>query len=105
MSLDIIAYTSVPLLERLTMGTVKVGIREFREKLATYLLETEQAVAITRHGDTVGYYIPARRRRSDAERAALKEAASRLQDALAAEGISEEEIIKDFKRWRRGKHK
>jgi len=28
-----------------------------------------------------------------------------LQDALAAEGISEEEIIKDFKRWRRGKHK
>ena len=87
------------------MGTVKVGIREFREKLATYLLETEQAVAITRHGDTVGYYIPARRRRSDAERAALKEAASRLQDALAAEGISEEEIIKDFKRWRRGKNK
>jgi len=87
------------------MGTVKVGIREFREKLATYLLETEQAVAITRHGDTVGYYIHARRRRADAERAALKEAACRLQDALAAEGIWEEEIIKDFKRWRRGKHK
>ena len=87
------------------MGTVKVGIREFREKLASYLLETDQAVAITRHGDTVGYYIPARRKRSDAERAALKEAASRLQEALAAEGISEEEIIKDFKRWRRGEHK
>jgi len=59
------------------------------------------AVAITRHGDTVGYYIPARRKRSDAERAALKEAASRLQEALAAEGIFEEEILKDFKRWRR----
>lgn len=87
------------------MGTVKVGIREFREKLATYLLETDQAVAITRHGDTVGYYIPARRKRTEAERAALKEAASRLQDALAAEGISEEEIMRDFKRWRRGEHK
>ena len=87
------------------MGTLKVGIREFREKLASYLLETEEAVAITRHGDTVGYYIPARRKRSDEERAALKEAASRLQDALAAEGISEEEIVKDFKRWRRGKRK
>lgn len=62
-------------------------------------------MAITRHGDTVGYYIPARRKRTDAERAALKEAASRLQDALAAEGISEEEIIRDFKRWRRGEHK
>ena len=88
-----------------TTGTLKVGIREFREKLATYLLETDETVAITRHGDTVGYYIPARRKRSDAERAALKEVASRLQDALAAEGISEEEILKDFKRWRRGEHK
>jgi len=87
------------------VGTIKVGIREFREKLASYLLETQEAVAITRHGDTVGYYIPARRKRTDAERAALKEAASRLQDALAAEGISEEEILKDFKRWRRGEHK
>ena len=87
------------------MGTVKVGIREFREKLASFLLETEEVVAITRHGDTVGYYIPARRKRTDAERAALKEAASSLQDALAAEGISEEEIVKDFKRWRRGEHK
>jgi PHD/YefM family antitoxin component YafN of YafNO toxin-antitoxin module len=87
------------------MGTLKVGIREFREKLASFLLETEEAVAITRHGDTVGYYIPARRKRADAERSALKEAAARLQDALAAEGISEEEIVKDFKRWRRGEHK
>ncbi len=87
------------------MGTVKVGIREFREKLATYLLESDQAVAITRHGDTVGYYIPARRKRSDADRTALKEAAARLQKALAAEGISEDEIVKDFKRWRRGEHK
>lgn len=87
------------------MGTLKVGIREFREKLATYLLESEEAVAITRHGDTIGYYIPARRKRTEAERATLKEAASRLQQALAAEGISEEEIIRDFKRWRRSEHK
>ncbi len=87
------------------MGTVKIGIREFREKLASYLLEAEEPLAITRHGDTVGYYIPARRRRSEEERAALKEAASRLQKALAAEGISEEEIVKDFKHWRSGAHK
>jgi len=87
------------------MGTLKVGIREFREKLASYLLETEETVTITRHGDTVGYYIPARRERSDVERAALKEAASRLQEMLAAEGISEEEILKDFKHWRRGERK
>jgi PHD/YefM family antitoxin component YafN of YafNO toxin-antitoxin module len=44
------------------MGAVKVGIREFREKLASYVLESDTPVAITRHGDTVGYYIPARRK-------------------------------------------
>lgn len=87
------------------MGTLKIGIREFREKLATYLLESDEAVAITRHGDTVGYYIPARRKRSEEERTALKEASARLQKALSAEGISEEELVKDFKRWRRGERK
>jgi PHD/YefM family antitoxin component YafN of YafNO toxin-antitoxin module len=87
------------------METLKVGIREFRDKLATYLLETEVPVAITRHGDTVGYYIPSRHKRSEADRAALKEAASRLQAALAAEGISEEEILKDFQKWRAGGRK
>ena len=87
------------------METLKVGIREFREKLASYLLESDAAVAITRHGDTVGYYIPARRKREESDRAALKEAASRLQDALTAEGISEEEILADFKRWRTSRKK
>jgi PHD/YefM family antitoxin component YafN of YafNO toxin-antitoxin module len=79
---------------------LKVGIREFRENLASYLLESETPVAITRHGDTVGYYIPARRKRSEAERTALKEAAARLQKMLVAGGISEEEILKGFRRWR-----
>lgn len=87
------------------MQTLKVGIREFREKLASYLLESDVPVAITRHGDTVGYYIPARRKRTEAERTALKEAAARLQELLATEGISEEEILKDFKRWRAGRRK
>ncbi len=85
------------------MEAVKVGIREFREKLASYILESEAPVAITRHGDTVGYYIPARRKRDASEREALKEAATRLQHALAAQGISEEEILADFRQRRRGK--
>jgi PHD/YefM family antitoxin component YafN of YafNO toxin-antitoxin module len=57
------------------METLKVGIREFPDKLASYLLETDVPVAITLHGDTVGYYIPARRKRAEADRVALKEAA------------------------------
>jgi PHD/YefM family antitoxin component YafN of YafNO toxin-antitoxin module len=87
------------------METLRVGIREFREKLASYLLESGKPLAITRHGDTVGYYLPARRKRSEAERSALRQAAARLQDMLAAEGITEDEIITDFKRWRAGRRK
>ena len=87
------------------MDAVKVGIREFREKLASYMLESDAPVAITRHGVTVGYYIPARRKRSDTERTALKEAASQLQKMLKAAGVSEEEIVADFRRSRAGRGK
>jgi antitoxin (DNA-binding transcriptional repressor) of toxin-antitoxin stability system len=85
------------------MEALKVGMREFRDKLATYLLESESPVAITRHGDTVGYFIPARRRRTDADRTALREASVRWQEVLDAEGISEEEAVAEFKRVGRNK--
>jgi PHD/YefM family antitoxin component YafN of YafNO toxin-antitoxin module len=87
------------------METQKIGMREFRDKLATYLLESDAPVAITRHGDTVGYYIPARRKRTDTERAALKEASARLQQVLASAGVSEEDVVADFKRWRADKRR
>jgi PHD/YefM family antitoxin component YafN of YafNO toxin-antitoxin module len=82
------------------METQKIGMREFRDKLATYLLESDAPLAITRHGDTVGYFIPARRKRSDAERQGLKDAAARWQQILDSEGISEDEAVSEFKRWR-----
>jgi len=87
------------------MEASKVGIREFRDKLSNYLLESDAPVAITRHGDTVGYYIPARRRRSESERDALRQVATRMQEMLAAEGISEEEVLQDYKNWRAGGRK
>ena len=87
------------------MEPLKVGIREFRENLASYLLQNNKPVAITRHRDTVGYYLPARRQRKVSERAALKEAAARLQEVLVAEGISEDEIIAEYKRGRAGRGK
>ncbi len=87
------------------MEARKIGIREFRDKLASYLLESDAPMAITRHGDTVGYYIPARRKRSETERAALKEASARWQEILAGQGISEEEVLSDFKQWRASRRK
>jgi len=87
------------------MDHVTVGIREFRENLASYLLETNAPVAITRHGDTIGYYIPARRKRTETERAALQEAAARLNELLAAKGVAEDDVVADFQRWRAGKRR
>jgi antitoxin (DNA-binding transcriptional repressor) of toxin-antitoxin stability system len=80
------------------METTKVGIREFRDNLATYVLESETPVAITRHGDTVGYFIPTRRKRTAADRDAFREAAAKWQATLDAAGITEEDAIAEYER-------
>ena len=49
---------------------------------------------------TLGYFIPARRNRSDADKEAMREAATRWQAVLHAEGISEDEAVAGFKEWR-----
>jgi len=87
------------------METQRVGIREFRDKLSSYLLESDKALAITRHGDTIGYYLPARRKRTEAEKEALREAGERMQKMMEASGITEDEIIEDFKQLRRAGRK
>ncbi|HEV3202203.1 MAG TPA: hypothetical protein VGZ73_30105 [Bryobacteraceae bacterium] len=87
------------------MDHVTIGIREFRENLATYLLESNAPVAITRHGDTVGYFIPTRRKRTETERTALTEAAARFDELLTAKGVNEDELVADFKQWRAGKRR
>jgi PHD/YefM family antitoxin component YafN of YafNO toxin-antitoxin module len=83
------------------MSTQSVGIREFRDKLATYLLEADGPLAITRHGDTIGYYLPTRRRATEAQKAALDAAHERMQHAMAEAGVTEDEIVADFKRIRK----
>jgi len=83
------------------METQKVGMREFRDNLATYLLESDKPLAITRHGDTIGFFLPTRRKRTEAERAAFLEAAASWQATLDAAGITEDEVIEDFKRRRK----
>ena len=61
------------------MAAPSVGIREFRASLAEYI-DRDEPVAITRHGHTVGYFIPAKADHV-AEAAALRTIAARL-DAL-----------------------
>jgi antitoxin (DNA-binding transcriptional repressor) of toxin-antitoxin stability system len=82
------------------MQTTKVGIREFRENLSSYL-ESTTPVAITRHGSTIGIYVPTKPRASQADLEALRLAGEKMQELIAAAGTTEEEVVGDFKRLRR----
>jgi antitoxin (DNA-binding transcriptional repressor) of toxin-antitoxin stability system len=82
------------------MATERVGIREFRENLSGYL-ESPTPVAITRHGETIGFYVPARRRPNEEDLEALRRAGERLNSLLAASGASEEELVSEFKALRK----
>ncbi len=78
------------------MQTEKVGIREFRDNLSTYLLTSQAPVTITRHGDAVGLYIPIRRKRTAEERLAFDEAAARWQKELDDSGVVEDDFTKEI---------
>ena len=82
------------------MRTTKVGIREFRENLADYL-ESKTPVAITRHGATIGIYVPTKPKPSQADLEALRTAGEKMQALIAAAGTGEGEIIADFRKLRR----
>jgi len=81
------------------MATIKVGVREFRERIATFL-ESGTPVAVTRRGETLGVYIPTRRKQpKTVDLAELKAAAARLAEALA--DVDEEKVVAEFKQLRR----
>ncbi len=80
------------------METVKVGMREFRENLAGYL-ESGTPLAIMRHGETLGFYIPAQKRNRKAELEAMRAAAKDL-EMIAARSAGEDELMEEYKRIR-----
>jgi antitoxin (DNA-binding transcriptional repressor) of toxin-antitoxin stability system len=82
------------------MQATKVGIREFRENLSSYL-ESKTPVAVTRHGTTIGIYVPTKPKPSKADLEALRLAGEKLDAMITAAGTSEEELMEDFKRLRR----
>ena len=64
------------------MKATKVEVREFRSGLAEFIASAAP-VAVTRHGQTVGYFIPTHGQ-ADAEMAALKKASAVFDRLLAA---------------------
>ncbi len=77
------------------METTKVGIREFRADMADYIA-SNTPVAITRHGHTIGFFIPTQAH-EDADLSALRKAGLVLDKLLAKEGVDVEEIVANFK--------
>ena len=82
------------------METVKIGIREFRENLAGYL-EAGTSLAITRHGETLGFFIPAQKRSRKAELEAMRAAAKDLDKMISSWGAGEDELMEEYKEIRR----
>ncbi len=77
------------------MEATKVGIREFRADLAEYIAASTP-VAVTRHGQTVGFFIPTHGQ-GEGDVAALKKAGKALDKLLEAQHIDIEDVVADFK--------
>jgi antitoxin (DNA-binding transcriptional repressor) of toxin-antitoxin stability system len=83
--------------------SLRIGMRELREKLSEYL-ESTVPIEVTRHGQTIGFYIPIPKKPSQSERDAMLEAGRRMQEELARLGISEDEVVADFQKWRKSQN-
>jgi antitoxin (DNA-binding transcriptional repressor) of toxin-antitoxin stability system len=68
-----------------------VGVREFRDH-ATKYLAGEESLEIERHGQTIGYFIPAKRKRREAVQKALDELNETIGQILEQTGMTREEF-------------
>lgn len=80
--------------------SIRVGVRELREKLAEYV-ESTVPIEVTRHGQTIGFYIPVPKQPGQSERSAFLAAGQRMQQECARLGIGEDELLADFQHWRK----
>lgn len=86
------------------MDAAKVGVREFRHRFGDYA-ESDKPVAVTKHGRTVGFYIPVRRRPQAEDLSAYREAREALQSWVREQGVSEDALVEEFNRLRKAKRR
>ena len=77
------------------MEVTKVGIREFRAGMAEFIASSTP-VAVTRHGQTIGYFIPTHGQ-LEADVASLKKASETLDRLLVAKSVDVDAVVADFK--------
>jgi hypothetical protein len=93
-----IMYTTVHNFRQVNM-LQKIGIRDFRDNLAKYL-SSSVPVAILRHGQTVGYFVPTQLQPAQSEQESLKRAAAALDALLLEHGIDEDTLLAEFRQLR-----
>ena len=71
-----------------------VGVREFRDHATTYLSGTEP-LAVSKHGQVIGFYIPLERDENVVQRAVVK-LGEAVEQVLHETGMSEEELSRIF---------
>ena len=81
------------------MQPLKVGIREFRAQLPHYLLEVGEPIAVTRHGTTIGYFIPAQVKEGEQMLELSLEDAMLLAEALDSPAIANSKLQNAFRKY------
>jgi hypothetical protein len=77
-------------MEVVPMPSIKIGVREFCERIARFL-ESDAPIAVTHHGKTLGVDVPTPRKSvRSADLTELRAAADRLADAFSS--VDEEEV-------------
>ena len=75
-----------------------VGVREFRDHATTYLSGSDP-VAVSKHGQVIGFYIPVEGDREQARRA-IERLGRSVGEILEETGMTEEELAQLFDlRW------
>jgi crotonobetainyl-CoA:carnitine CoA-transferase CaiB-like acyl-CoA transferase len=69
---------------------ISVGVREFRDRATAYLSGSD-AVAVSKHGHVIGFYIPLERNEDDVQRAVGK-LGEAVEQVLQQTGMSEEQL-------------
>ena len=77
-----------------------VGVREFRDK-ATTLLAGDEKLVIERHGQTIGYYIPVKRKNQAEIQRNVDRLDAAVKEVLRQTGMTEDEFVEEFmKDWK-----
>lgn len=77
-----------------------VGIREFRANLHKYTTAIAP-VAVTSHGECIGFFIPMKKKSPKIDWDALQKATASLGAILEASGVSVDEVISEFNKARK----